>query len=465
MEPDVERWVERLQSPDALRRAEAARALGRLGDDAAMPFLLEALCDPERKVSDAIAEAVGRLLARSDPDLQAALEDADAFSFERAPDTLPGIVPACAPALLDAMVHKDGFVRHCVVEALGRIGPSVAPALREMLQSSDGFVRGEAAAALGRIGDPTAIPFLLDLLKDKNTFACQYAANALGHYGAIVIPALVERLRDPDAMEGAVEALGRVGEASATPALLEAMQRRGLVSTADYLLAFQRIGSGARPYLHEALQDPYEFTRANAARALGGVGGDRDVPVLLEALQDSGSYGHARSSAAYALGNIGDRTAVPALLAALHDKFESVRSAAAALGRFDEEGVIPGLIQALADRSLKVRNRATDTLAAKDSAALPALERALFDANEAIQVGCATALLRIREDQDLPRRLLLLPDVAPQSRAAAFLALEKAHHPFPPPDVLCRDLMGDQNPVVRLAAAQALGALRTCSGK
>ncbi|MCW3099801.1 MAG: lyase domain protein repeat-containing protein [Chthonomonadaceae bacterium] len=461
MDLEVEVRLRALQSGDATLRAKAAQALGRIGDAAAVPFLLETLYDPERQVREYVAEALGRISARSDPELQAALEDADAFVNEQSPQTIDGIVPPSRAILFQTLRTTQDFVLDSVIEALGRIGPVVVPDLLELLQDPDGFVRAPAAEVLGRIGDPAAVPALLNLLQDRNTHTWQCAADALGRYGFPMVPALLEALRATSSRRGAVTALGQIGDPSVTPALLQAMQSADGAFAFDCHLAFERIGPSARPYLLEALQDPYEFTRASAATALGVVGKSSDVPVLLEALQDPGRFGHVRASAAYALGALQDASAIPALLEALQNKHETVRAGAVqALGAFGEERVLSGVVKALGDSSLSVRQKALDVLAQRDSSAIPALEHALLESDQAIRVGAATALLRIYEDMDLPRRILLWPDVTPVKMAAALEALEKAHYPLPAPEVLCRDLMGDQDPTVRQVAEDILCILR-----
>lgn len=467
MASEFEFQIGALQSGDAILRAEAAQALGQIGDNAAVPFLLETLYDPERRVGEYAAEALGRISARSNPELQAAFEDADAFVREQSPQAIDGIVPPSTTILLQTLRTAQDFVLASVIAALSRIGPVVVPDLLEALQDLDGFVRASAAQALGRIGAPSAVPALLNLLQDRNSYTWECPADALGRYGAPMVPALLEALRSAHSRRGAATALGQIGDPSVTPALLQAMQSTDRAFAFDCQLAFERIGPSARPYLLEALQDPYEFTRASAVTALGIVGNSSDVPALLEALQDPGRFGHVRTSAAHALGAMQDPSAIPALLEALRNKHEAVRGGAVqALGAFDEERVLSGVIQTLGDACLSVRQKALDVLAERDSAAIPALEHALLKPDEAIRVGAATALLRIYEDPDLPRRILLLPDVAPETKGAALTALEKAHHPIPSPEDLCRQLTDDPDPGLRQAAAEVLLSLsNTISGE
>lgn len=463
MDSYIKSLIYALQSSEMAIREEAVVMLGRLGDTVVLPHLLQCVYDPEPQISERAVEAVGRILIKANPELSAALEDADAFAHEKAPEAIPSIVPHATTVLMLALRTTKGFVQQSVIEALSKIGPAAIPALLEPLHDPDGFVRGAAAEALGRIGDLSAVSALIQMLRDPHSYVQQCAARALSRYGVSVIPTLLTALDDPHSRVGVVEALGRIGDPSVAPALLQTMQGADSELTFACHLAFKRIGAAARPYLHDALKDEYEFTRANAAAILGTVGNQSDVPVLLEALLDQGRFGRVRSSAAYSLGRFHDTSALPMLKEALHDKHEIVRAGAAvALGCFNESEIIPVLIEVLADSSLSVRQKALNILSERDSTAIPALENALLDPREAIRVGAATALHRIHQDEDLPRRLLLL-NVSATSKAAALEALVMARYPIPAPKTLCKQFENDVDPQVRHAASDLLRTLEPAS--
>jgi HEAT repeat protein len=100
-------------------------------------------------------------------------------------------------------------------------------------------------------------------LKDKNPAARQEAARALGTIGQPAVPALIERLKDPDSdiRIAAADAIGRVGS-DAREAL---------------------------PALDKAMKDPEPLVRQHAAYALTVVPSPNDqsvLPTLIDALQD-----------------------------------------------------------------------------------------------------------------------------------------------------------------------------------
>jgi HEAT repeat protein len=146
--------------------------------------------------------------------------------------------------------------------------------------------------------------------------------------------------------------------------------------------------------------DPHEFTRANAATALGYIGDSSDVPVLVVALRDSGVFGRVRSSAAEALGSLKDASAVPALREAVQDRHPTVRANAIfALAEICGLSVVSEILQALADNNGSVREHAIYALINLDTAAIPVLEEALNHSSEAIRSGATDALRRIHENK------------------------------------------------------------------
>lgn len=99
------------------------------------------------------------------------------------------------------------------------------PILVELLKDTDAFIRLDAAYALGFIGPDAkeAVRDLLALLKDQEAMVRNNAAYALGLIRSdadLVVPELVKLIRDRDARVrfNAAEAIGRFGQA-AVPAL------------------------------------------------------------------------------------------------------------------------------------------------------------------------------------------------------------------------------------------------------
>ena len=73
------------------------------------------------------------------------------------------------PLMLDALKDEDENVRATAIEHIGKVGESsVLDALIEIIGSDDIWTAYPAADALGRIGDKKAVPALIKAL-DKKT--------------------------------------------------------------------------------------------------------------------------------------------------------------------------------------------------------------------------------------------------------------------------------------------------------
>jgi HEAT repeat protein len=133
-------------------RSSAADALGKIGDDRAIPGLLKLVEDSDSDVRRSAADALGKI------------GDAQAI-----------------PGLLKLVEDSDSDVRRSAADALGKIGDAQAiPGLLKLVEDSDSDVRRSAADALGKIGDDQAIPGLLKLVEDSDSDVRRMAADALG---------------------------------------------------------------------------------------------------------------------------------------------------------------------------------------------------------------------------------------------------------------------------------------------
>ena len=209
------------QSPKV--RAEAALALGEIGDPSAVPGMVEAI-DPAAADRDGheanrrLATALGALRARE-----------------------------AVPALQKLTASRDGFTQVAAVDALGQIGdPAGVDALAEVVRSPEAepVTVQHALLALGRIGDPRAVPVVLRMLfeeRNRVSFFPQaaFAAVELGKPMAAPLLAVLEG-RDTDleawarkskVMPGALYAkaaqlMGDVGGPEAVPALVSRLGYR-----------------------------------------------------------------------------------------------------------------------------------------------------------------------------------------------------------------------------------------------
>jgi HEAT repeat protein len=271
--------VKALKSKDSLARIAAAENLGRLGPQAkfAVTGLAERLSDGDSKVRTKAAMALGQ------------------------------IGSAALTELVTALRHGDKCVRREAVWALARIGPEAGPAvfaLAKSLRDLDSPVRKGAARAIGQIGKEaarTAIPLLIDALKNSDLLFCRLVAWALGKIGAPAVPALMRALNHPDkyVRREAAWALGQIGA--------ESQSAIGILIT--------------------ILKSPCSAGSPSGGPARKADPDQKTELVFLTPIRDA----TLRAYAARALGQIGPeaRAAIPALTAVLADPNDKVAAAAA----------------------------------------------------------------------------------------------------------------------------------------
>jgi len=292
------------------------------------------------------------------------------------------------------------------------------PALIEALHDSDPEVQDQAAEALERIGDPEAGPALLEQYhKEKSDSGLrEVLASALGQsLYEPAIPTLIEALSSSDdgLRHGAARGLSQFKTQEAKKALQQAL------ATA--------IDPPTIKIMKETLQKLEEplYTR------------EEDIVRLIEQLRSTETT--RREDAAQALADMLDARVLDPLLALLHDEQPEVRQCAVLALAWMTEGratrrfvhahrrLVQGpLIQALADQESKVRAAAA---------------QALGDWGD---VQAVEPLLELVQDED--------PEVRRQVvEALGYLKDERAVEP------LLNAFFTDDDERVRAFAAQSLG--------
>ena len=324
-----------LQNKDLWVRSDAAKSLGKIGNDKAVDGLNTALQDKDLWVRSDVAKSLGKIGNDKAVDgLITALQDADSRVRYYAAEALGKIGnDKAVDGLIIALQDVDSEVRSYAAEALGKIGNDKAvDSLIIALQDVDSWVRENASRALGKIGNDKAVDSLIFVLQDRDSGFRGNAALALGEIGnERAVDSLIAALQDKDLEVGccAAEALGEIGNERAV----------------DSLIA--------------ALQDEHPGVKRNAALALGKIGNDKAVDSLIAALQD-GHLG-VRYYAAEALGEIGNERAVEGLIAALQDEYSAVRSRAA--DALDNIGSLSCLEKLLQSRQINIYDKDIFSLA------------------------------------------------------------------------------------------------------
>ena len=353
-----------------------------------------------------------------------------------------------------------------------------------LLGDGEARVRRRAALAIGRVGLRDGIDPLVTLLGDGDPEVRYMAAFGLGLIGdkAAVTP-LVTALADgsPIVQGGAAEALGLIGDVSAADAVgrlasqivqsgalaqtpgEDADARRDLPASAFRLAIYALVRLKAYDQLAAAVLDPsgqpkvrwwpvaYAFQRIDDKRALGA---------LLALAKDAHPY--TRAFAAKGLGGLKDPSAVPTLLGLLGSGdpavvIESVR----ALGRIADPSAAPALMKLIQakDTNPYARFEALDALGGMRAPGVSDLLLDSFtDANPAIRAAALKSAAALDPEQFVAVLSGLDPDPVWSVRATIASTLGTL-----PPDIALPGLnamLGDQDRRVIPAVLEALVKLR-----
>jgi HEAT repeat protein len=237
--------------PDAFVQVAAVDALGAIGDPTAVETLTVVAMDPQ----------------------------GEPFTSKKATLALGRIGdPKSMPVILKLMFVSRGGVSFFpeAAFAASQIGPSMIPPLLKVLEGQDaelsawareqkypaGALYAKAASVLGDVGDASVVPALVRKLSYVDAdpglqlFVRVYAAEALGRLRAReAVGSIASALgseRNPDARDRLCDALARIGDPAALPAL-KAASGGDWDSKAAPLTAISRLGGeGERPMIAAA---------------------------------------------------------------------------------------------------------------------------------------------------------------------------------------------------------------------
>lgn len=338
-------------------------ALGELGDPHAIPVLLQSLKRGDTSLRDKCATALGRLHATEAVD--ALIELAVKRQNKNALEALGAVGDQRAlPVLLNAFKSANPALRSGAAAALGRLGHRDAVTLlaQGLATEKSDSVRGVIVSALGELGDPRALPALRGALTAKGASYREQLAWALGHCGdATVVPDLQTLLDDPEERVRFAAAMGlaEIGDAASAQALRAKLTdaEENTRIAAAFALAFLDAKEGM-PVLAPNVHSKTHWQRFATVVAMLRLGTPEAREVLAKGAQDvlPGLAAIARR------GREGQR--VEALLPALTDPNRDVRQyTARALAFFRDPSARPALQQAAKDRNEEVRAAAQSTLA------------------------------------------------------------------------------------------------------
>ena len=249
----------------------------------------------------------------------------------------------------------DVHVGEAIAKALGELGErSVAPQLVRLLtdNSLGGNARGNIAYALGELGERSVVPQLVQLLTNNSLDGriCQGIAEVLGELGERALAPQLVQLLTNNSLDGNVRGniayvLGELGERSVVPQLVQLLTDNSLdIQTNAWFRSHNRGYAGYDLTVREAI-----------AYALGKLGERSVAPQLVQLLTDNSLDENVRASIAHALISIGDLSILHDLVRIIGD--ERVNKALRSLlvydlGELGERSVAPQLVQLLTNNSL-----------------------------------------------------------------------------------------------------------------
>jgi HEAT repeat protein len=462
---------------DELVAELAAEALGRIGESAALPALLERLAGDDRlPLRDHLLRAVAaiierrpraltarlrrRLLGRTNHDIEGYLRGllvSDDTELGRAaatlvvraglwallPELLPrgldpeegrwlhGSLQRCSQALAAMLpplcAHPDSRVRQSAL-SLAPLPVGAVATVTGCLGDPDGDVRAAACLALGRLRDPGSAGVLRAALHSPHAGERAAAAQALVRLPAAALEVLGEDLQPGSSAERIEAALG-ILEQAGQPVHRERVlaflddARPGLRRAALRVLARQP-GRDSEARILACLDDEDTAVRVAAVEGLVHRRCRRAIPRLVELLALGGplSYHLIR-----ALGRLRARRAAPRLIALypeapVHERIEIV----VALNQMRPCGLLGFLSQVLAEPDLELRRVASDGFVRLAGAGeLDELEALAADADWAVRNHAAWGLGRLGLPEARPTLVALARDVEPLVARTARSALGK----------------------------------------
>ena len=421
-----------LRDPVPAVRAQAAIALGHIGDPASLPLLVSALGDPEYWVRFRALEAIEELAPEDAAPIEAALRDANREVRHRAALAIERL--GRLDAVFDDLVSDEPLRAQAARERLVLVGRAgLSERLARHLSDPIPVMRARIATLLGAVGSPAHADALLGALDDADEAVRLAVIEALGDLGRPDTAAvLVDRL--PTAR--AAEREAQVGALVRYPAG-----------------ALAAVGGKLSALLGEESDD----VRAAAARVLAAVPGDASGEALRLALTDR--YVGVRLEAVRALGTRNDAAAVDAIGPSLSDAYEPLRVAAAdALGQIGGDRAIALLLTALPGANPEQRDSICDTLARFGFGAIrPALDVLLATDDVKARLGAVWTLGKTRDPRAVPLLALLLQEPDREVRSSAAGALGKIEDSSALAALVTA--LHDPNPFVRSATVNALGAI------
>src|ERR1051326_1321530 len=295
----------KLKEEDTDVASAAAVALGRIGGDrAAKPlkkFAVQAPSGVRLAVTEGCLRCAETLVAAGKPaeavELYEAVRKADVPQYRRLEAVRGAILalgPTALPSLLEQLRSPDKAAFAMGLRTARELpGTSVTDGLvREMKQSSPER-QPLFLLALADRGDASALPAVIDAAKTGAKKLRLAAVGVLEHLnGSSRLPVLLDLAADadPDLSRAAIAVLTRLPGNEVDSSVADRLPKsEGKQRVAFIEVAGQRHVEAALPAILGSADTGEPQVRAAALKAVGTLGGDKEIPQLIRLLEKSGN--------------------------------------------------------------------------------------------------------------------------------------------------------------------------------
>lgn len=396
-------------------RCAIIKAFGEIGNPIVVPELVNMFESSIPEVRRGVVQSLGKLGGDEALGiLLKALDDPNPYVRNAASVELCQIGRPAVPGLIDILETENHPVRRLAFRTILQIGAQAVPDLSHTLLIGSLASRQTAAFLLGKIADPEAIPSLLDVISNEETYHIrQIAKNAIGQMGDAALEYLAEALSSQElGMRRAAISCFRYLKLDADHTIPQTLMDESIAvrhaagqaliqidwqPPDDTLAAWFHLAcndwkasvlqtEAAIPALVFVINNDDLLRRRRAARTLSLIESPAAIGVFLELLDDSDV--DLRRRALQALGQSGDTRLIPKLKPLMGDDDAGIRKIAAvvladlgwtpadvteqaqqyvALQDWHscialQEGAVPALLDVLQDHLLHVKREAANAL-------------------------------------------------------------------------------------------------------
>jgi len=311
-----------LTSPNAAVRMLACECLGALGHVPAAAVIEKLIDDPEPSVRGAAVNALMRLgCDGAIPAMGKCLVDAEAIVREATVAAFCCMDVEIVAGTVLALVEAPTFPRR-VALTVARANPhrSYHAFIIACLSDAAPAVRRAAVEALARQPTVDVVGTLEPLLHDADADVRRAVVSILGGFRSRRVKQLLTNQAETDAetVVDAVQALGKLGEATVVPFLISLYDREETPAKLAIVDVLKEIRDPAtEPFLARQLGNPDPALRRAVVLALGAIRSENAVRQLVPVAKDPDDA--VRSAVVTVLGTSDSAPAIDALTRLAHD--------------------------------------------------------------------------------------------------------------------------------------------------